>query len=191
MKYFANQEADNSSIDDDKEGLWMNKGFVTIPGICKLERVENIRHSYYLFCVTGSSDNVYCEEEPYQYYYPEIPEGEMPIGDWKLLVWNPNLFCRRFYEAVRKEGLSVISDWVKYDIKSEKQYDTGELYQPFHKRVKYYWQSEYRFCVAGDIQDDKKFLNLGPLTDIACIMKPDKAYKMAHRFDNRYDFVSE
>lgn len=191
MKFYADKESHNSSIDDDKEGLWMNRGFVTVPGICELERAENIRLSGFLFCVTGSSDKVYCKDKPYHYYYPEVPEGEEPMGDWKLLVWNPKAFCQRFIEAVHKKGWEVMSDWVEYDIISDKQYDTGELYLPFHKRVKYYWQKEFRFYVVGDTIKKREFLNLGPLTDIACIIESDKTYKMVHRFDNRFDFVIE
>lgn len=191
MKFYAECETNNSSIYDKDEGLWMNQGYVSIPDVCEMARAENIRLSGYLFCVTGFSDNVYQKDAPFKYSYPIIPEGEEPFGDTELLVWNPKVFCRRFLEAVKKEGLSVQYNWVGYDVISDKQYDSGELYLPFHKRVRFKWQSEFRFYVVGDEKKEKLFLNIGPITDIACIIEPNKSYQMVHRFDNRYDFVIE
>ena len=184
--FFADCETKNEAIDDKTEGLWMKSGYIQLPPATDYIRVENVRHTGHLFCATGYSDSVFHKDGSYRYIHPYDMRKHFKE---LLLIWNPNEFYNRLIVAAKKKGLTYRCGWVKYDITSEKQFRTGELYDPFHKQEHLKWEQEYRFVFYGYPEAKREFLYLGSLEDIACIFKEDKRYDMVNLSDDKYDVI--
>ena len=184
--FFADCETNNMAIDDKIEGLWMKSGYIQFPPATDYIKVENVRHAGHLFCATGYSDSVFHKERPYRYTFPEDMRNHF---EELLLIWNPMVFYTRLIAAAEKKGLTYRCGWVKYDIKSEEQFKTGELYEPFHKRKDLTWEQEYRFVFYGYPEQKMEFLYLGSLEDIACVFEKNKRYDLVNLSDDKYEVL--
>lgn len=188
LSYYAEEKTHNPAKDDRNEGRWMDSGYVLIGEESNKFKIENVRHSGYIFCCTGFEDNIFNKEHPYRF---RNQADSNKLGEKTILIWNPKEFNRRLVEALKKKGLQVHSDWVSYDVVFEDQYKTGELMKPFHKsQDDYDWQDEFRFYVPSACAEDHLVEYLGPLHDIACIMEKGRRYDLVHMHDDVYEVFS-
>lgn len=188
LSYYADEKTHNSAKDDRNEGRWLDSGYVWIGAESNKFRVENVRHSGYIYCFTGFEDNIFNKEHPYRFRNQTDSDR---LGDKTILIWNPKEFNRRLVEALKKRGFQVQSDWVSYDVVSEDQYKTGELLSPFHKsKDDYNWEGEFRFFVPSTCVEDHLEEELGPLNDIACIMEKGMRYDLIHMHDHVFEVFS-
>ena len=188
LSFFAKGKTGNKSKDDKNEGRWMDSGHVMIGNANNCFEFSNLRHTGYVYCLTGFEDDVFKKGLSYRYLSQQYASR---LGETSVLIWNPKQFYQRLASAVKKKGLSLQCDWVSYDIKSEQQFKTGELIRPFHKfEGELDWENEFRFYVPASCSDEAITFDLGPLNDIACIMEDGKRYDLIHMHDNVYEVFS-
>lgn len=188
LSYFAKGKTGNRSKDDENEGRWIDSGYVMFGNVDNSFKFNNLRHTGYVYCLTGFEDDVFKKGLSYRYLSQRYSSR---LGETSVLIWNPKEFYQRLDLAVKGKGLTLQCGWVSYDIRSEQQFKTGELIRPFHKfEGELDWENEFRFYVPAICGDKAEKFYLGPLNDIACIMEEGKRYDLVHMHDNIYEVFS-
>lgn len=188
LSFFAKGGTKNEAKDDNNEGRWADSCYVQIGENCEMFKAENLRHTGYIYCFTGFTDDIFIMNHPYRF---RDQVGSHRFGEASVLIWNPKEFYKRLEIAVKKKGLTIQYGWVSYDIVSEEQFKTGELFKPFHKSpIEFKWENEFRFYVPSASRDEHLTLNLGPINDIACIMEKGMRYELVHKYDDVYEVQS-
>ena len=143
------------------------------PMIFRSRVVENMN----LFCMYAFHSGGFEESEgsDISAYKEHLRQHEdcLKLGDYTVAIQDAPEFRTRVQEAVAKRGFQMGCQLVEYY-----DPDIGTSVDPFSREVvflkqkRYIYQREYRFAIdTGTLGTDAKTLDIGPIHDIAFLMK--------------------